>query len=85
MVPKQSHKPYAAVGAGQLVSAVWKRGDERVGWHYRFNIFRMSRLNGRVSRLLRPGDVIDLAKLCQVLAATFVDDGCITVEERTLL
>jgi hypothetical protein len=45
----------------------------------------MNCCNGRVTRLLRPADVIDLAKLCQVLAATFVDDGCISAKERQLL
>ena len=85
MLSDQSHKPYTALGAGQLVSTVWKRGDQHVGWHYRFNILRMNRVNGRVSRLLRPADVIDLAKLCQLLAATFVDDGCISTAERQQL
>jgi len=78
-------KPYEMLGAGQLVSAVWKSGDERAGWAYRFNIYRMSQRNGHVSQLFRPTDVQDLVKLCQVLAVTLSDDGCIPIEQRRLL
>jgi hypothetical protein len=82
---KTNTKPYAAIGAGRLVSTIWKRGNPQDGWRYRFNVFRMSHSSGRVSRLLRPADVLDLAKLCQVLAATLVDDGCISAAERQQL
>jgi hypothetical protein len=34
---------------------------------------------------LHPSDVVDLVKLCQVLAATLVDDGCISSDDRRLL
>jgi len=78
-------KPYAIIGAGRLVSALWKRTDESHDWQYRFNVYRMSPLNGQVSRLLRPSDVVDLVKLCHVLAATLVDDGCISVDDRQQL
>jgi hypothetical protein len=81
----KTRKPYAAVGAGRLVSAIWKRGNERIGWQLRFSISRMSAANSRASRLFRPSDVMHLAKLCQVLAATFVDDGCISTIERQQL
>ena len=65
------------VGAGPLVSNIWKTGDLRGGWSYRFNLYRMSGQSGHVSQLLRPADVRELVKLCQVLAFTFADDGCI--------
>ena len=78
-------KPYEIVGAGQLVSSVWKAGDKQSGWTYRFNVYRMSRRNGHVSQLLRPADVRDLVKLCQVLAMTLADDGCVPTEERRVL
>jgi hypothetical protein len=81
----KSSKPYAVVGAGHFVSMIWKHGDEDSGWKLRFNIFRLSQVNGRTSRLFSPGDVVDLAKLCQVLAATFVDDGCISASLRQQL
>lgn len=75
-------RPYAMLGAGQIVSALWKDGDERSGWSYRFNIYRSNPSSGKVSQLLRPGDVKDLAKLCQVLAAVLADDGCLPDSQR---
>jgi hypothetical protein len=75
-------KPYAMLGAGQLVSGIWKSGDEQSGWAYRFNVYRTNPRTGHVSQLLRPADVPDLVKLCQVLAATLADDGCIAVPLR---
>lgn len=78
-------KPYAMLGAGQLSSALWKAGDEQSGWTYRFNIYRMSSRTGHVSELLRPQDVGDLVKLCQVLAAILADDGCVPRDQRRAL
>ena len=80
-----SSQPYAMLGAGRLVSSLWKSGDERAGWTYRFNVYRMSQRSGHVSQLLRPTDVQDLVKLCQVLAVTLSEDGCIPIEQRRLL
>jgi hypothetical protein len=82
MSQNTSPKPYAMLGAGQLVSSLWKSGDNQGGWTYRFNVYRMSGRNGHVSQLFRPADVQDLVKLCQVLAATLADDGCIPAEQR---
>lgn len=81
----ESPKPYAMLGAGQLVSSLWKSGDDRAGWTYRFNIYRMGGRSGHVSQLFQPADVKDLIKLCQVLAATLADDGCIASDLRTEL
>lgn len=80
-----SEKPYATLGAGQLTSTLWKNGDVRSGWSYRFNIYRTNSRNGRVFRLFRPVDVPHLIKLCYVLAAALVDDGCISADERRIL
>jgi hypothetical protein len=77
--------PYEMVGAGSLVSAVWKHGDLQSGWAYRFNIFRMRVGSGRVSQLLRPSDIHDLVKLCRVLATVLADDGCIPQTQRRAL
>jgi hypothetical protein len=88
MTPSQlttTPKPYAMLGAGQLVSAIWKTGDEQSGWTYRFNVYRSNARSGRVSQLFRPADVRDLVKLCQVLAATLADDGCVPAEQRRTL
>ncbi|MHB8867168.1 MAG: hypothetical protein ACYC6N_32810, partial [Pirellulaceae bacterium] len=68
-------KPCAMMGAGKLVSAVWKTRDQRSEWNVRFNVYRINDLTGHVSQLLRPGDLKDLIKLCQVLAVTLADDA----------
>lgn len=78
-------RPYEIVGAGQIASSVWKTGDERSGWAYHFNIFRMNDRNGHVSQSFRPADVEDLVKLCRVLAMTLADDGCVSIDQRSQL
>jgi hypothetical protein len=70
-------RPYEMIGAGRVVSSVWKRGDEAQGWTYRFNVFRMDSRNGSVSRLFRPADLFDLLKLCRLLAVELAGDGCL--------
>jgi len=70
------------LGAGPLVSAIWKTGHHRSGWRYRFNVYRHGSRDGQVSQLLRPADLPNLVKLCQVLATTLADDGCIPPELR---
>jgi hypothetical protein len=70
-------EPYAMLGAGDLTSALFKDGDERSGWRYRFNIFRMGKRNGRVGQWYSPEDVEDLVKLAQILAIALADDGCL--------
>ena len=80
-----SRKPIAVVGAGKLVASIWKSGDERAGWRYRFNIFRLSHGSGRVSQRLTPCDVTDLVKLARVLASTLADDGCLAPKQRQSL
>lgn len=77
-------KPYAMVGAGRLVSTLWKSGDPQAGWRYHFNLFRITD-RGQVGQLFSPDDVIDLIKLTRVLASTLVEDGCLpTVRRREL-
>ena len=87
----QNQKPYEFVGAGPVVSALWKRkhadlqiDGEDGDWRYRFNLFRMDH-SGQVSRMFRPADIPDLVKLCQVLAAVLSDDGCLPRKERDAL
>ncbi|MBX3438891.1 MAG: hypothetical protein KF861_15475 [Planctomycetaceae bacterium] len=80
-----AERPYEFIGAGKLVSALWKRADGRRGWRYRFNIFRMHDHHGTVSRMFRPGDLPDLLKLCQVLAMELRRDGCLPEQERQRL
>jgi len=78
----KEEKPYTMLGAGNLTAALWKYGDKRSGWHYRFNVFRMGNRDGRVSQRFLPRDVADLAKLAQVLAFALTDDGCLDQELR---
>ena len=73
------------LGAGQLASAIWKARAKRGRRSYRFNVYRMSPHNGRVSHLLWPTDVHDLVRLCHVLAVTLADDEGIPTEQRRAL
>lgn len=77
-------KPYAMVGAGRLVSTLWKTGDQQAGWRYHFNLFRITR-RGQVGQLFSPDDVIDVIKLARVLAATLAEDGCLPTVQRKQL
>jgi hypothetical protein len=67
------------------VSAIWRFDRKRSGWTCRFNVYRSNARTGRVSQLLRPADVPDLVKLCQVLATTLADDGSIPAHRRRKL
>ena len=78
-------KPNAILGAGQLVSALWNTADQIGAGSCRFNVYRMSPSDGCVSQLLRPADVPDLVKLCQVLAVAFAEDASISLSERRTL
>ena len=78
-------KPMGMVGAGPLTSTIWKTGDERGGWSYRFNLFRMSTRGGRVSQLFRPTDLVDFVKIARVLASVIADDGCLSRIDRAVL
>jgi len=80
-----AERPYELIGAGELVSAVWKRPDGRDGWRYRFNVFRMNDRTGTVSRMFRPSDLPNFLKLCQVLAMELSSDGCLPEYERQRL
>jgi len=69
------NKPHAMLGAGRLTASIWKSPDQHGGWQCRFNIFRMTRRNGRVTQQFAPRDLPDLARLVQLLAFTLSDDG----------
>ena len=72
-------QPVAVLGAGDLVSHLHRGDHAGDPANYRFNVFR---LDGdlQVTHELRPGDLRDLIKLCQVLAFAIVDDGWIPRE-----
>ena len=81
--PKASDfRTCAMLGAGNLAASLSRSGDEQSGWRYRFNIFRMSKTNGRVSHRLLPRDVPDLARLTQLLAFTLSQEEGLSQELR---
>ncbi|MEJ7596203.1 MAG: hypothetical protein WKF77_32245 [Planctomycetaceae bacterium] len=80
-----SPKPMMLVGAGPLISAIWKLGNEESGWRYRFNVVRQSVSNGCVTDLFQPVDLIHFVRLIQVLAVEIANDGCLTHDERMML
>lgn len=73
------------VGAGPLLSTIWKLGDERSGWRYRFNLTRQTTDRSVFTDLFQPGDLIHFIKLIQVLAAVIADNGCLNQADRTTL
>jgi hypothetical protein len=78
-------QPYAVLGAGELVSHLQKNGNEVRHGQYRFNVFRLTQDSGEVSHVLGPSDLQDIVKLCQVLAFTIADDGCLPADLRQQL
>ncbi len=74
--------PSPILGAGEVISALWKEPDETVGWQMRFRIFRLTHSGGDVTRDFRPQDLVHLVRLCRLLAVTFVQEGWISAEER---
>ncbi len=74
-----STQPLAVLGAGDLVSHL-TRADDGEG-EYQFNVFRFGQ-HAEVTHALRPKDLRDLVKLCQVVAFAIVDDGWIANDQR---
>lgn len=71
---KESKQPYFVAGAGELVSHVHRQEAELNSLQYHFNIFRIDE-KGEATNWLRPGDLRDIVKACQVLAFSIADDG----------
>ena len=84
-VERNDPRPMEIVGAGPLISTIWKLGDEHTAWRYRFNLTRQTSDRGDFTDLFQPGDLIHVIKLIQVLAFVIADDGCLTQSERTTL
>ena len=78
-------RPAAILGTGQLVATLWNDTDERVIRKDRFTFFRLNSRTGHVRQLFRPADLLDLVKLCQALAATLAEDGCLPTQQRQAL
>jgi hypothetical protein len=74
-------RPYAVLGAGDLVSHLQRQSEEGDVARYRFNIFRETDAKS-VTHSLRPCDLRCVIKLCQVLAFTIADDGWLSSDLR---
>ena len=83
-IEKTPSQPIAVVGAGDLVSHVHRGEDECDPENYRFSVFRF-RQALEATHALRPCDLRDIVKLCQVLAFTIADDGWVPVDARQAL
>ena len=77
-------EPVAVLGAGDLVSHLHRDEDADAPANYRFSVFRLSQ-GLQATHELRPCDLRDLVKLCQVLAFAIVDDGWTPTETRNSL
>ena len=85
LIQQNDPRPMEIVGAGPLLSTIWKLGDEHAGWRYRFNLTRQTCDRRVFTDLFQPADLIHFIKLIQVLAFVIADDGCLTQAERTML
>ena len=74
-------QPCAVVGAGDLVSHLQRANDDASTNEYRFSVFRFNE-GMESTHALRPQDLRDMVKLCQVLAFAIVDDGWVSDELR---
>ena len=66
--------PYMIAGAGELISHVKRHQLEPDEHSYQFNLFRICD-SGEATSWLRPEDLRDVVKACQVLAFLIADDG----------
>ena len=67
LAPKTASRtePIAVLGAGDLVSHLHRGDDADDPANYRFSVFRLSQ-ELQATHELRPSDLRDLVKLCQV-------------------
>lgn len=79
-----TEQPIAVLGAGDLISHVQRGSDPNDPANYQFNIFRFGR-ELQATHELRPSDLRDLVKLCQVLAFAITDDGWLPNDSQSVL
>jgi hypothetical protein len=77
-----NNRPFAMLGAGNLASMLWKSDDRAARDALRFNIFRVTEENGRVSQSFGLQNVEDLARLAQVLAYSLSEEEWLDPESR---
>ena len=86
LAPKtaSARESVAVLGAGDLVSHLRRGNDVEDSANYRFSVFRLSQ-ELQATHELRPCDLPDLVKLCQILAFAIIDDGWIPTETSNSL
>ncbi len=77
-------QPVAVLGAGNLVSHLHRENGADDASNYRFSVFRLTP-ELQATHELRPCDLPDLVKLCQVLAFAIADDGWIPSDSTDAL
>lgn len=74
-------QPVAVLGAGELVSHLYRHDDEFGRSEYQFSVNRMTD-SLQATSALRARDLTDLVKLCQVLAFAIENDGWVSEARR---
>jgi len=80
----KAEQPVAVLGAGELISHLYRASDCRGSASYQFNILRLQS-DLEMTHEFCPSDLPDLIKLCQVLAFAIEDDGWVCVATRKRL
>ena len=76
--------PCAVLGAGDLVSHVHRIIEPTGIAEYQFNVFRFD-AHMQATHQLRTCDLLDIVKLCQVVAFAILDDGWSSPEQQEQL
>ena len=69
-----NREPVAVVGAGDLISHLFRTTNDMSEAEYRFGLMRLE-TDLEATHSLRSSDLRDIVKLCQVLAISILDDG----------
>ena len=77
--------PMLIVGAGPLISRLWKFGSEESGWRYRFEVHSETADGDYQTDLFQPSDLCHFLQLTHLLATEILCDGCITQADREAL
>lgn len=76
-----ARQPVAVVGAGDLVSHLFRGDDWQNSENYHFSLVRLC--EGRAAtHELRPCELKNMIKLCQVMAFAIADDGWLPTQLR---
>ena len=76
--------PCAVLGAGDLVTHLYRAFDPDGAVEYRFNVFRFDQCM-QATHQLRHCDLRDIVKLCHVVTFAVLDDGWASPQQREQL